>query len=515
MNKDNLDKELESMPQTKIKPEQKKRMLHSILHQPVNQKRNNRWKKHWILQTLTAAIVIGLFIVGIQIYQGESPFFSTSDEEEIIDSKPEENTDWSNWISAESIIDVDAFYQSTIPGLRIAEELNQVVEINQKYPLNNDVFLYIDKAWYHEDKIHLFYSMDLSDDEIVTNNLETGVLYDFLLHKENDSTIKLKTDSPSPWSGVVFNDVFNSKVYRVSTITLEDAKQLAGREQLTTTFSIDLYHNEVTLPEIQLPVAYGNQEISSSYLKEWRETMNSTIVLERYDKGADKGYIYGSIESEMGQEIENLHGTITLNNGDRIPIKERIIDLHENEFVIEITELTTESVSMEFDYLSMIEKEDTIDIPIDVSEYEGSVFGDPVEETMKVGVDNVYNTNIILRSLTFDDKGLTVGISTEKVNSNGSSQLNISSITPEKHNERSDSLNIISAVDNHGESAKEHDLLSAEHHQLSSGDELENDILTFGIAKGFIEGKEEITAHIRRLSIGEEFEWNVEIPKQE
>ncbi|SHG60100.1 hypothetical protein [Ornithinibacillus halophilus] len=469
------------------------------------------WKKHWIPQTITVAMVIGIFLLAVQLYQGNLPFTSTEINEEGNDSTPEtvEETDWSSWIVAESTEDVDAFYENTIPGFRIAEELNQVIDINQKHALTDNVSLYIDKAWYHEDKIHLFYSMDLVNDEIVTNNHETGVITEFQFDGDSESSLPLA--SPSSWSGVVFSDAFNNKLYRVSTITLEEEEQLLKQEQLTASFAIDAHNEDVTLSEIELPVSYGKETITSNSINDSIQTANSNITLTRYDKGADKGYLYFTVDSTMGQEIEFLNGFIKIGNGEDIYLMDRTIGVHKDTFVLDIPELVTEEVTIDFEYVSMIEKEDTIDLSIDVSNYDHSVAEDFSEITMNQKVDEVFNTEIYLESITYDELGVTVGMTTETIEPSNSANLHLTSIVPVLADWGSWMTNKIEATNDNGET-------TTENHFHSIGKYVEDDnyrIHTFGLVWSFIQDANEVNFTIKDLSIGEDINQTITIPIQD
>ncbi|WP_010096542.1 hypothetical protein [Ornithinibacillus scapharcae] len=459
---------------------------------------------YWLPKSLTAALIIGLFVVGTQFLLGNIPFISSDDNE----SDSEEKTDWSLWKEADSLHDVDYFYDAIIPGLKIARERNQVIDINQKHSLNDEVRLYIDKAWFHEDKIYLFYSMDLLTDDFVEKNHQTGSIDDFVLLEKDGTNIKLKTDSPSPWSGIVFHDSFNNKLYRVATITLEDEKLLAEADQLTASFSIDAHHEEVSLSNIELPVAYGDETITSRALNESFQTLHSYISFKRFDKSADTGYLFGVVDSDLGQEVETLHGTITLDNGEEIYLTDRLTVLYDGEFILDLPELAHENVSIDIDYLSMLEKEKTIDIPIDLSDYhkEGSENVIEQSKTINEPIAELGNTNILLRSIHFDNQGVTVTISTNKIATDLPTQINFYSFFPESAGWGFP--NSLNAVDNNGEEAEDY-------HFHSMSDSGESNEFTFGLTRKFIENKEHVTISISNLSIGEEFEWNAEISKQD
>lgn len=455
-------------------------------------------KSHWLPKTLSAALIIGLFVVGAQFYMGNVPL-ATSNQE---DSISEEKKDWTLWKKAESLQDVDNYYDATIPGLRIARERDQVIEVNQKHPLNDEVSLYIDKAWFHEDKIYLFYSMDLLKDEVVEKNHQTGSIYDFVLYQKDGSTVKLKTESPGPWSGMVLDDTFNNKLYRVTTITLDD-DTLDGVDEITTSFTIDAHHDEVTLTDIKLPVQYGDEDITSSSIDESFQSPYSYISFKRFDKSAETGYLFGLIDSELGQEIDILHGNITLANSKKIPLTDRLTVLHDGEFVLDLPELTKENISIDINHLYMIEKERSVDFPIDLSDYvEGKSMDKPMNKLiteLELG-DN----NIFLRNVSYNDFGVTVSFSVSNMTYHKRTQINFDSLVPGL--EGTDFPNNLNAVDNNGEKAKEHHF----HTINNRGD---SDVFTFELTKQFIKDKDYVTVSITNILMEEEFEWSVELPK--
>lgn len=454
---------------------------------------------HWLPKALTAVLIIGLFVVGAQLYMGNITLSTINKE----DSPSSEKTDWSLWKKAESLQDIDNYYDATIPGLKIARERNQVIDVDQKHLLNDKTSLYIDKAWFHEDKIYIFYSMELLKDELVEKNHQTGSIYNFVLHQKDGSTVKLKTESPGPWSGIVFDDTFNNKLYRATTITLDDEILVDGVNQITTSFSIDAHHDEVTLTDINLPVEYGNEVITSSPLNESFQTPHSYISLKRFDKSAETGYLFGLVDSELGQEIENLQGTITLASGEEIYLIERLTVLHDGEFVLNLPELAKENISIDINYLSIIEKEKSIDFSIDLSDY---VEDKSVEKPMNKPITELGNTNIVLKNISYSDRGVTFTFSTSKMATHEPTQINFYSLVPAAA--WLDFPNILNAVDNNGEKAKEYHF-----HSMNEGGDSE--VFTFGLTEQFIKDKDHVTVSISNILIEEEFEWNVEIPKQD
>jgi hypothetical protein len=459
------------------------------------------WKRHWVPQTITLALLVGLFVIGVQFFQGNMPITST-DEEEATESK----TDWSLWKEATSTKDVEAYYDATVPGYRIAREFNQVIDLNQKHALNDEITLYMDKAWYHEDKIYLFYSMDLTNEEVVEENHLTGNISDFLLYKEDGSTVQLETENSSPWSGMYLSDAFNNKLYRVATILLEDENQLSSMKELTASFSIDAHNEEATVNEVNIPVSYGSEVITSNDLNESHFSLHSQFNLKRFDMSNGKGYLFGSVQSDLGQKLESIYGEFRNSHGEKISVMERINPLYEGEFLIEIPELAENDISLVLDHLFIQENEESIQISIDVSDYDGSVSEDPVEKEMDQYMDEVNNMYVFLRSLRFDQQGVTIGITAKPSAQDATAKLFLISFVPKVAG--LGFPNTVTALSDNGEAAKEH-------HFLYSSNEVGSDIHTFGLRKAFIVDANELAITIDNLLFGEEFNWEVEIPKQD
>src|SRR5690606_3433072 len=106
----------------------------------------------------------------------------------------------------------------------------------------------------------------------------------------------------------------------------------------------------------------GNEKITSYDIHEFHQSINSMITLRRYDVGGGKGYLFGAVESHLGQDLEILGG-VMVTDREKIGILGRTDRLFNGDFVIDIPELSTKDISFEFDYLSMIENARTIDIP--------------------------------------------------------------------------------------------------------------------------------------------------------
>jgi hypothetical protein len=292
----------------------------------------------------------------------------------------------------------------------------------------------------------------------------------------------------------------------VAIILLEDENQLSSMKELTASFSIDAHNEEATVTEVNIPVSYGSEVITSNEINESHNSFHSQFYLKRYDKSAGKGYLFGSVQSDLGQKLESIYGEFRNSNGEKISVMERINPLYEGEFFIEIPELSENDISMVLDHLFIQENEESLQISIDVSDYKGSVSEDHVEKEMDQYMDEVNNMYVYLRSLRFDQQGVTVGISTEQSAQDDTAQIHFSSFFPKVAGWSFP--NSLTAVADDGEEAKEY-------HFLQTSYEVGSEINTFGLTKSFIKDKDEVTISIGDLSFGEEFNWEIDIPKQD
>src|SRR5690606_599466 len=392
---------------------------------------NKKPKRQYVVQkVLSVAVLFIMILGGIQVWNGNLPFFISSDEYKYSNTQGR--------VIAKSLVDVDLYYYTKTPGLKRAEGLGLVTQVNKTIPITEDANLHIEKIWYNAENTLVFYYIEMPDLKKKLSNpndphdLSTFIQY-ITIHEDENGEFKeepkvvatgggpyLKSIHPS-YDGVIYeNRLYQRAVIeniRSNSDSWEgDVEYVQNlNTKLTSDITVNLLGEVIIINDVELPVHFDftSDSIIIKTINETNESQYARLTFEKLEIRPEKNLLYGKYELPEGQQFSEINANLVLNG--------RVIDTivgyedvegDPDSFIFQIpafNELPDE-VTFEIDNVHLFGK-DSFEFTMDVSDYEQRLANaESYEKKANEKITEIKDTRVYLERLYYDDRGINFDI---------------------------------------------------------------------------------------------------------
>jgi len=423
------------------------------------QLRKRNGKKNWFAPLATVMVAISMLFIGITSFKYDYSFFNFNAQQNIFG--PSLNNSIQEVQTKQA---VDSYYYEKTPGLKRAEKLGLVTEVNKRVEITEDASIEIDKIWYNSDDIFIFYNTSLPKETKMTERYMPPRLANLRVKPEisekfSSQYLTLYTKNIGSREGIVYNNRFYHRIVAepIKTQNDEEIKQID--EKVSVDISMKINENRSTVSNVEIPLQY-NKESQSVYTTSINQTIENPLVdiqFNRIEIGINKNYLYGEIDSVNNHKIHEIKGKVTTDTGEDFRIfGSNRNDNKPNSFIFETQAFNSEpeEIDIEIQQVSLV-GEKSFEFSLDVSDYEQKISNGSgkYEKQLHKKIDEIKQTNIFLERLYYDDRGISFGILYEPIDTNQKVHLLESTPRTPREGSRGSKLELpteVSAVNSEG-----------------------------------------------------------------
>ncbi|WP_028785127.1 hypothetical protein [Thalassobacillus devorans] len=205
----------------------------------MTEKKNNRSK----VQVMIAGVIILGFFIGTQFFMGDPVMDSSIPNTKAEDDKEPVADLPAQWTKVDSKAEVYEHYEKYIPGIKIANERGLFQEINQTLPINDhESEVHLDKVWFSNQAIFLFYSLDLEGLKQLSSNYQEIGLNRMTIESLDGELFKHPPSLHTAFSAEAV--VYDGEVYLLATARpfMDEQGQPIGKmsETVSVDFNVEL-----------------------------------------------------------------------------------------------------------------------------------------------------------------------------------------------------------------------------------------------------------------------------------
>ncbi|HHV71289.1 MAG TPA: hypothetical protein GXX38_01595 [Clostridia bacterium] len=397
------------------------------------------------------------------------------------------------------------YFYKKIPGLKRAEQLGLVKENGLEMDLGEGMDLRIERIWYNEDYIYLFYSIPFAKDK-------QQYLIGDLLWKEGNFPLRTSgfSDRFSPGEGAVWQDRFYSvltftpfqeeidgnwiKVERIGEISFK-GRVVRGDEQY-----------EVKNIVIPINLDLSKDVVYSVKINQKLELDNLSILWEKIEIRSAKNLVYFQVEQPAGQRLVELNAYLLTDQGEKSYLKLLANESDLKSFKAEFSAFNEipGRMSLVVEGIVLAGK-DVLSFELDPDSVRSKWDG---ENMVSLQTDKylttIHNSKIYLEELIYDERGLAFQLRYDQIAENKPFERLVANNPPNINlrDKENNSLlpNLVEARNEKGE--------EAEYGQRGSGPEQR--IMLF-LNKEFVDSSKLIKVKIKNLTYELIGDWQFKI----
>ncbi|MUK88282.1 hypothetical protein GMD78_07755 [Ornithinibacillus sp. L9] len=410
-----------------------------------NINRKKPTKNHWFPQLLTSALLLGVLVIGVQFFKEDTSFLSS-----LTNPKPQAEYDFGEGVkTVDSWEEVEQYYLDRIPGLKRAENLGLVTKVDKIFTLNDDSTLHLDKIWYNSRQIEFFYSIGLPDPSLIPEYAPEPIISSIWVNRNEDVDIPKQQlgfyeEKNYPREGIIYKD----RLYHY--ITTDHVFKEADNEYgvlekinhvLNTDIRVSLFHDEITIPNVDIPVRYDKENetvLTTKMNKEVKDT-DMSMKFNQLDIGVTDNFIYGDIHLPDEYNFSSLVASFS---DDQNYQNESVYGVPNgpDEFMISIPTFNQipEHINVNIDKI-FVESNDSFEFSLDVTDYKEKQSSNSgryeVNTHQKVG--EFKDNSIYLEKLLYTSTGIVMTIQYEPLDKNQQLKLHADNPSVFFHNDSS------------------------------------------------------------------------------
>ncbi|MFD1019183.1 hypothetical protein [Thalassobacillus hwangdonensis] len=325
---------------------------------------------------------------------------------------------------AQSMEEVEKFFQTNVTGLKQAEENGAVKKINQQASVpNRDGKFYVDKIWYSEDRFFVFYSIDLSLLEEASSNeyVTLPVMDGFFLEPMEEMNVanqhlKFFGMPETSQSAIIYKDRLYHKGMTSPLHNDQWEPILPLQHMFTATFPLRLPGGYESI-EFPMQISYNPEDdfIKSIAINKQMNKNDLQLNIKQLEIGVSNNTVLFELIDENHQLNGRLAATMKTDQSGTRQIyfltKDRSSGYEGNSEPFNETPEHIDFTLQSYEVRSNENLTDEVDIsPIHepTEDYANEIV---YEQTLK----EAYGTKIILNRITYNDLQATFHLSYEKL----------------------------------------------------------------------------------------------------